>query len=152
MTDWDARWLALAGEVGKWSKDPSTKVGCIIIGDARQMLSAGYNGFPRGVNDDIAERYSREERDGRREKLRWTEHAERNAIYNAARNGVDLYGSRMYTTFYSCADCARGIIQSGISQLITIEPDWNLPFWKADFEVARIMMEESDVRVRFVVP
>jgi dCMP deaminase len=102
------------------------------------------------VDDDIGERHSPEERDGRREKLRWTEHAERNAIYNAARHGVRLQDSVMYGSLYPCADCARAIIQAGLSGLVTAEPDWDIPFWKADFEVSRIMLAEAGVEVRFV--
>lgn len=146
MTDWDARWLVLAGEVAKWSKDRSTKVGCIVVGDGRRLLAAGYNGFPRGIDDDIGARHERPV------KYLFTEHAERNAIYNAARNGTDLYGSVMYSILYPCADCARGIIQSGIAKVITPEPDWNLPEWADSFGASKIMLEESGVHVRLVVP
>jgi dCMP deaminase len=150
MADWDARWLELSSQIAGWSKDRSTKVGCVIIGSGNQLLSAGYNGFPRGVDDDIDSRHSREERNGRREKLRWTEHAERNAIYNAARHGVMLLGSAMYLPWYPCADCARGIIQSGIAVLTVTEPDWDDPAWGADFMASAAMLREAGVRVRFV--
>lgn len=146
MTDWDARWLALAGEIAKWSKDRSTKVGCIVVGGGRRLLTAGYNGFPRGIDDDIDIRHERPV------KYLLTEHAERNAIYNAARNGTDLYDSVMYSTLYPCADCARGIIQSGIAKVIAPEPDWNLPGWTDSFGASKIMLEESGVRVRLVAP
>jgi len=146
MTDWDGRWLALAREVGSWSKDRSTKVGCIIIGDGKRMLSAGYNGFPRGVDDDIDARHERPL------KYLLTEHAERNAIYNAARNGADLWDSVMYSTLYPCADCARAIIQSGIVKVITPEPDWSLPGWADSFAASKIMFREAGVRVRLVAP
>jgi dCMP deaminase len=149
MTDWDARWLELANEVGSWSKDPTTKVGCVVIGDARQLLTAGYNGLPRGVNDDIEQRYSREERNGVREKLRWTEHAERNAIYNAARHGVSLHGSVMYVPLFPCCDCARAVIQAGLKGLVTTNPDWDNPFWKDSWEVSLIMMTEAQVEIRY---
>jgi dCMP deaminase len=152
MTDWDTRWLDLAREIGSWSKDRNTKVGCVIIGDARQVLSAGYNGLPRGVNDDIEQRYSREERNGVREKLRWTEHAERNAVYNAARHGVPLSGAMIYTPFFPCCDCARAIIQAGLKALITMEPDWGDPFWADSWEVALIMMTEAEIEIRYVPP
>lgn len=144
MTDWDARWLALAAEIGKWSKDRSTKVGCIVVGSERRLLTAGYNGFPRGVNDDIDIRHERPD------KYLFTEHAERNAIYNAARNGVDLYGGTMYVTLYPCADCTRGIIQAGVKTLVTWEPDWNLQNWADSFAISRIMLEESGVITRFI--
>jgi len=146
MADWDARWLDLAGEVAKWSKDRSTKVGCIVVGDGKRLLCCGYNGFPRGIDDDTADRHERPL------KYMLTEHAERNAIYNAAREGVDLHNSVMYSTLYPCADCARGIIQSGIAEVVTREPDWNLPIWGFSFTVSRIMLQEAGVHVRLVAP
>lgn len=144
MTDWDARWMSLAREIAGWSKDPATKVGCLAVGGGRRFLSAGYNGFPRGVADSAAGRYDRPV------KYLFTEHAERNAIYNAARNGVDLYNSTMYSTLYPCADCARGIIQAGILEIIAPEPDWDYPGWVDSFDAAKIMMREAGLRVRFV--
>lgn len=149
MTDWDARWLNLAGEIGSWSKDRSTKVGCIVLGGARQILTAGYNGFPRGVDDDAGDRHERPV------KYKFTEHAERNAIYNAARNGVALYEATMFVPLYPCADCARGIIQSGITTLVVPQAaseDFS-GFdhrWAEDHRVARIMFREAGVRVRVV--
>jgi dCMP deaminase len=144
MADWDARWLGLADEVGSWSKDRSTKVGCIVIGSARQLLTAGYNGFPRRVNDDVDERHERPE------KYLWTEHAERNAIYNAARHGVQLQDGVMYVSWFPCADCARAIIQSGIRGLVTsrLTDDSLRARWKDHHEVAKIMLEEAGVEVR----
>ena len=149
MADWDARWLGLAREIGSWSKDRNTKVGCVIIGlESRQLLSAGYNGFPRGVDDSIEERYSGEVRDGIREKLRWTEHAERNAIYNAARHGVRVWGAVMYVPLFPCCDCARAIIQAGLKAVVTCDkPDLAHPVWGSSWEVSQIMMQESGVRI-----
>ena len=144
MADWDARWLELSSQIAGWSKDRSTRVGCVIIGSGNQLLSAGYNGFPRGVNDDIDARHERPA------KYKYTEHAERNAIYNAARHGVMLLGSVMYLPWYPCADCARAIIQSGIAVLTVTEPAWDDPMWGSDFDVSRIMLAESSVETRFV--
>ena len=146
MTDWDTRWLELAGNTGSWSKDRSTKVGCVIVGPARQILAAGYNGFPRGVNDDLDERHERPE------KYLWTEHAERNAIYNAARHGVSLQDAVIYVPWFPCADCARAIIQSGLSSLVTMKlTSGSLQDrWKDHHKVAEIMLAEAGVAVRFV--
>ena len=146
MTDWDTRWLELARDIGNWSKDRSTKVGCVIVGDARQLLSSGYNGFPRGINDDIDERH---ERPG---KYKWTEHAERNAIYNAARHGVRLSGATIYVLWYPCTDCARAIIQSGITGLVAAPGAIirNGPSWEDDFAISKILLEEAGVQVRLV--
>lgn len=148
-TDWDARWLELATHIASWSKDRSTKVGSVIIGSGRQILSAGYNGFPRGVNDDTLYRHERPA------KYKWTEHAERNAIYNAARHGVGLSGSTLYVPLYPCADCARGIIQVGITTVVVPQPDPE-DFsgfddrWAEDHRVARIMLGEAGVDVHVV--
>jgi dCMP deaminase len=146
MTDWDARWMNLAREIAAWSKDPSTKVGCVAVDDGRRLLAIGYNGFPRGVNDAAA-RY----RD-RPVKLLFIEHAERNLIYNAARCGVSLCESVLYCTFYPCADCARGIIQSGISGVVTTEPDWNRLGWRDSFDASLVMLGEAKIPVRFIKP
>lgn len=123
----------------------------MVIGSARQLLSAGYNGFPRGVNDDIDERHDRPA------KYKWTEHAERNAIYNAARNGVDLYGSTLYVPFFPCADCARGIIQAGIAVVVVplAGPSDSAGFnerWLEDHAVSQVMFHEAGVRIRVAKP
>lgn len=143
-TKWDTRWLELADQVATWSKDRSTKVGCVIVGAANQILTQGYNGFPRGVNDDVDERHERPE------KYLWTEHAERNAIYNAARSGIILQGATMYLPWYPCADCARAIIQAGITTLVATVPDKSYRGWGPDFEVAEIMLEEAGIEVHLV--
>jgi dCMP deaminase len=114
---WDARYLKMALDLCAWSKDRSTQVGCVIVGNAGEILSTGYNGPPRGVDDDVAARHERPE------KYHWFEHGERNAIFNAARNGTALAGSTLYVTstpskFTCCTDCARAIIQSGIVRVV----------------------------------
>lgn len=145
MTDWDSRWLDLAKLTSDWSKDRSTKVGCVIVGTHNQVLSTGYNGFPRGVNDDIDERHQRPD------KYLWTEHADRNAIYNAARHGVALEGSTMYLPGSPCANCARAIIQSGIAVVVHAKDSEDfLSRWADEIAVADIMLEEAGIDVRLV--
>lgn len=150
MTDWDARFMALARHIGEWSKDRSTKVGCVITGSGRRILTVGYNGFPRGVNDFPDSRHERPV------KYKWTEHAERNAIYTAVLNGVSLQGSTAYVPFHPCSDCARGLIQSGVKTIAIPRPDEDLSEfdarWSEDFQVSRVMFRESGVRIRFVAP
>ncbi|MBT3703387.1 MAG: CMP deaminase, partial [Alphaproteobacteria bacterium] len=75
---WDQRFLKLADEVATWSKDRSTQVGAVIVMKDRAPGPYGYNGFPRQIDDEAEERHNRPA------KYKWTEHAERNAIYNAA--------------------------------------------------------------------
>lgn len=113
---WNYRFMELALHISTWSKDPSTKVGCIVVGPDKEIRSQGYNGFPRGVNDDV------EYRQTRPTKYAFYEHAERNAIYNACSFGASLRGCTLYVTMPPCADCARAIIQSGIKQVYFMAP------------------------------
>ena len=141
---WDARFMELARAIAGWSKDRSRKVGCVIVGPNNEIRSTGYNGFPRRVDDRPAERHRRPE------KYLWTEHAERNAIYNAAYTGISVAGCRIYIPWYPCVDCARAIVQAGIAELMAIEPDWHDVHWGEGFRVARQMFDEAGVTVRFV--
>lgn len=145
--EWDAYFMGLAHAVATKSKDRSTKVGAVIVGtDDQAILTTGWNGFPRRVSDNIMSRHDRPE------KYFWTEHAERNAIYNAVRRGVPLMGSTIYTTLYPCCDCARAIVQSGIAHLVSIEPEWNDEHRRATthFDVSRQIFTETGVSVRYV--
>lgn len=146
MVDWDKRFLDLAFEISKWSKDDSTKVGAVIIGPDKEIRSTGYNGFPRGVNDSVLDRKERPR------KYLFTEHAERNAIYNASRFGVSLEGCTIYMASTKklpiCCDCVRGIVQSGIKKAVTntIRNDsWN-DLWKDQYLTSKIMLSEAGVR------
>lgn len=138
---WHKRFLDLAVHISSWSKDPHTKVGAVIIGDNRRIVSVGYNGFPSGVNDDKIDRYSRPE------KYFYTEHAERNAIYNAHLTDASPVNGSIYSTKMTCADCARAIIQCGIKEVHTykdIKPDSR---WTESFAAAFEMYDEAGVKV-----
>lgn len=135
--------MDLARHVAGWSKDRSTQVGCVIVGPRREIRSVGFNGFPRYVDDDVDSRHERPA------KYFWTEHAERNAIYNAAAHGTPLYKCTMYIDWYPCADCARAIIQSGITRLVCIEPDWQHEKWGADFCMVTELLDEAGIEVDF---
>ena len=141
---WDKRWMDMACLAASWSKDQSRKTGAAIVDDRNNLIAIGWNGFPRGLNDDAPERHERPT------KYQWTEHAERNAIYNAAANGHPIRGATMFIPWYPCADCARAIIQSGIAALVCTQPDWNDPQWGADFQVVSDMLNEAGVSARFV--
>jgi dCMP deaminase len=107
--NWTEYFLELAEVVKLKSKDQSTQIGAVVVGEGRNVLSTGYNSFPRGLDDTLQERQERPE------KYFWIEHAERNAIYNAALEGVSLKNSTIYlTSGLPCMDCARGIVNSGI--------------------------------------
>lgn len=110
--DWDTFFMSLAYLVAMKSKDRSTHVGCVIVDDENIIKTLGYNGFPRGVDDTIEERHDRPA------KYLYTEHAERNAIYNAREN---LKGCRAFVNFLPCADCTRALLQSGIAEIVVHE-------------------------------
>jgi len=146
MADWEQRFMDLALHVGNWSKDRSRRVGCVIVGSDNVIRAMGYNGFPRGLNDEIEDRHQRPA------KYLWTEHAERNAIDTAARIGISLSGCRMYLPWFPCVDCARAIVQTGIAELIGIEPDLTDKKWGDDFAVAFEILNEGHVIVRYLEP
>ena len=110
---WDARFLGLCDYISQWTEDRDFKVGAVIVGPDNEIRSTGYNGLPRGVSDDDDSRFDR----ASGEKFFWFEHAERNALYNAARMGTPVGGCTIYINRYPCSDCARAIIQSGIARV-----------------------------------
>lgn len=112
MDKWTLRYLKLAKEIADWSKDPSTKVGAVVVGADGQILSQGYNGFPRGITDH------QELLENREIKYRLTIHAEMNCIFNASLTGISLKGSRIYVYGLPiCHECAKGVIQAGIREV-----------------------------------
>ena len=140
--EWDLRMLALAEHVGGWSKDRSTRVGCVIADEDYVVLALGFNGFPRGADERPEERHQRPA------KYSWTEHAERNAIYNAARTGTPLKGARLFVPWFPCMDCARAIVQTGIRDLVALAPDIEHTQWGEDFKRAIVLFRETGVSVR----
>ena len=139
---WDKRFLALAAHISTWSKDPSTKVGCVVVGEDREIRSTGFNGFPRGIKDD-EERLS-----DREKKYPLICHAEENAIMHAARTGISLKGNTAYVTWPPCSRCTRSLIQAGVSEVV-YPANINIPDrWQDDFATASAMMEEAGVKVR----
>ena len=130
--------------IASWSEDTSRKVGCVIVGPSNEIRATGYNGFPRGVDSTMSERHARDAG----EKYLWFEHAERNSIYNAARSGTTTAGCRMYVNSFPCADCARAIVQSGITQLNTFAFDPKDEKFGRHFIVANEMLIEAGVEVK----
>lgn len=145
MKDWNTYFIEMASLVATKSKDPSTQVGCVIIGPDNEIRSSGYNNFPRNINDNILSRFDRPT------KYLWTEHAERNAIYNAARIGTPLKGCRLflnYTPVLSiCCDCARAIVQVGIIEIIgpNVSFSGNMNYWDEKIKVAEEILQESNI-------
>jgi len=138
---WQNRFLAVAENVALWSKDISTKVGCVIVKDKR-IISTGYNGIPRGVKEDI-------ERQDRPVKYFYFEHAERNAIYNCAREGISTEGSSLFIVPFSpCSDCARAVIQAGIKEVyVKNSKVEGIEHWNESIEIAGLMFKESGVQL-----
>jgi dCMP deaminase len=145
--DWDKYFMDMIDLISSRSLDPNTKVGAIIVDEKNFIVSTGYNSFPSGVNDSVPERYERPE------KYFWIEHGDRNAIYAAARRGTKLDGTRMYLPGLPCMDCARGIIQSGIVEVIinkTRQDAWALttPKYGPDFARVKTLLSEAGVKLR----
>src|SRR5580692_10082509 len=145
-TTWDQRFMLLAHHLAGWSKENGRRVGAVIVGPDNEVRSTGFNGFPRGVRDDVEERHSRETG----AKYVWSCHAEQNAIFNAARVGTSLNGTRIYVPWFPCVECTKAIIQSGISELVAYKPGAPDPKWANDFVVATEMLKEAKVAVRFI--
>lgn len=109
---WDEYFMGVALLAAKRSKDPNTQVGACIVDSNNIILSTGYNGFPYGCSDDVYPW----NRDGEDTKYNYVVHAELNAILNAS--GKDLRGARLYVDLFPCNECAKAIIQSGISEVV----------------------------------
>ena len=137
---WGDRYINLAKEISTWSKDPSTKVGAVVIGNNGEVLSQGYNGFPRSIKDTPQRLKDREK------KYNLVVHAEMNAIYNASLNGVSLKGSTLYVYGLPiCNECAKGVIQVGIDKVIATRPaDYNKE-WDESIKDAKALFKEAEV-------
>lgn len=143
--NWVTYYRQLANTVKLKSKDRYTQIGAVIVGKDGEIVSTGYNSFPRGLDDGLDFRQERPE------KYYWFEHAERNAIYNAARIGVSTKGTTMYLSCgLPCADCARGIINSGIKRIFCERVDVTKgEQWKESQERSWDMFMETKVTVCF---
>lgn len=158
---WDVRFVKLALDIAQWSKDPDTKVGAVIVGPDNEIRSTGYNGMCRGSNDDVESRYVKPG------KYMYFEHAEKNAIYNAARIGVSLKGCTIYCESTatndlcatSCIECCRAIIQSGVTRVVQrcIGKDFRalantVGGWRADWETVLNLFDECGVIFTVINP
>ena len=143
--NWNDYFFNMIEAVKLKSKDPNSQFGCIIIGPDNEIRSTGYNSFPRGINDNIPKRKKRPE------KYLWMEHAERNAIYNAARVGTPTKGCTIYIQSMPCMECARAIIQSGIIKIIYDNNEFikyqSIKYDKKIFERVNQMLSEAGISV-----
>ena len=141
---WDLRYLKLAYEVSQWSRDPSSKIGAVTVGAKGQVLSQGFNGFPRGLKDDFTRLHDRET------KYKFVVHAEMNAIYNATYNGTSLDGSTLYVYGLPiCSECAKGVIQVGIKRVVM--PNQNINGkWLDSWLTSMSFFDEAGVDFDFI--
>lgn len=131
----DQRYFSLAQYVAGWSKDPSTKVGCVIVGRDPREVALGYNGFPPGI-EDKPERLN--DRDTR---YRLTQHGERNVLDNAR---FDVRGGTLYSTQIPCSECAKSVVSKGIFRVVC-PPAPNREPWKSDSEWSKMILSEAKV-------
>ena len=114
---WDTRFMKLAREISTWSKDPSSKIGAVIVNDDRRILATGYNGFPKGIED------TEERLNDREQKYPLIVHAEMNALMNALYSGTSVKGATIYVYGLPvCPECTKSIISAGIKRIV-ISPD-----------------------------
>ena len=148
---WDTRFLEMARVMSTFSKDPSTKVGAVLVNDQRIVVGMGYNGFPRGVED-------RPDRLANRElKYKLVVHAEMNAILQAgpAAKGATLYVHPAFVMPPICHDCCKHAIQMGVKEVVGWEsvPDEDRTRrWAESIALSRVMCEEAGVTWRSVNP
>jgi dCMP deaminase len=140
---WDEYFMGVALLSAKRSKDPSTQVGACIVNKKNKIVGAGYNGLPAGCDDDTFPW----EKNGQflDTKYPYVCHAELNAILNNI--GMDLHGCRIYTALFPCNECAKAIIQAGITEVIYLSNKY------ADTDIflaSRKMLETAGVQFRKV--
>lgn len=151
---WDRHFLGMALYHSRLSKDPSTRVGSVIVGPDREILSAGFNGFPRGIAD------TPERLNDRDMKLKLIVHAEMNALLAAARTGVRLKGCTLYLAATDdsgliwggcpCTRCSVEIIQVGIAEIVSY-PVKSVPSrWRDDIALAEQLIHEAGIAYRIV--
>ena len=141
----DDRMMSMVYLLAEGSKDKKTHIGAVVIGPDKEIRTTGYNGFVRDLDDNVPERQEKPEKDF------WFEHAERNSIYNATRFGASLKGCKMYTNGVPCMNCARGVVQSGIEEII-VDKNWEKTNQGSDIEESRRSLEmfgEVGIKVRY---
>tara|TARA_R100000406_G_scaffold81617_1_gene63446 strand:- start:104 stop:580 length:477 start_codon:yes stop_codon:yes gene_type:complete len=145
QSKWDVRFMRMAHEVASWSKDPSTKVGCVLVKD-RKIISMGYNGFPRLIEDDLNRLIDREV------KYEMTVHAEQNAVITAALHGISTAGATAYVTFHPCSRCAAVLINAGINTVVISAHDIAPDRWLDNFRLAAQLLNEAGIGHEIIDP
>lgn len=151
---WDRHFLGMALYHSRMSKDPRTQVGAVIVGPDRELLSAGFNGFPRGIAD------TPERLNDKPTKLLLVVHAEMNALLAAARTGMRLKGCTLYLAATDdsgliwggppCTRCTVEIIQVGIAEIVSYPTKPVPSSWHEDLKTAHVLINEAGMKYREV--
>lgn len=139
--DWDEYFMAVAALAAKRSKDPHTQVGACIVNRQNKIVSTGYNGFPIGCSDDDFP--WQREGDFATTKYAYVCHAELNAILN--HSGQSLQGCRIYVVLFPCNECAKAIIQTGISEVVYLSDKYAK---EPNVQASRRMLEAAGIKLR----
>lgn len=142
--NWDDYFIEFARLAATRSKDPSSQIGAVLVRD-RILISTGYNGFPRQIDDEYTDRYSRPE------KYKLIVHAEENAILNASRVGLATQGATLYLYAFGpiavpCTECSKSVIQAGITKIVGFAQK-EMPTWATDLAFAQAMLLEAGVEL-----
>lgn len=140
ITDWDKRFLELAYHVAKWSKDPSTKVGCVVVGTDKRDVCIGYNGFPPGIADD-------DRLEDRPTKYKLVRHAETNAL-SVARGRFKV--ETLYVTHPPCIRCTVEIVSQGVKRVVSGHPPEEFSERWVDTEDSKRMLAEAGITLEFL--
>lgn len=144
---WDQYFITMAYLVSMKSKDPSTRVGAVVVGPDNEIRSTGFNGLPRGLADHSYRYLDREY------KLMAINHAEENAILHCALNGIPAKGCILYCQWLPCSRCTKTIIQSGIKEVVYDSSfpgnkDGGEGDWKKTMDISKEMLLEAGVIMR----
>ena len=134
--------IAAAIAAARSSPNLVRHVGAVLLSADGKTTISRCNTFPDGVQDT-------EERHAGNGRLVWQEHAERNAIFAAARVGMATEGATLACSYFPCLECARAIVQSGIRHLHTLPPDLTDPVWGVSFGPSQAILREGGVQVHF---
>jgi len=143
---WDNRFMKLAREISTWSKDPSSKIGAVIVDDDRRILATGYNGFPRGIED------TEERLNDREQKYPRIVHAESNALLSALYSGVSVKGATLYVWGLPiCSECTKLVIQSGIKRVVVTYPEYAPEKWQHVWnDLSKPMFLETGTSITYI--
>jgi dCMP deaminase len=138
--------MRVAREISTWSRDPSTKIGAVIVNDERRILATGYNGFPRGIED------TEERLNDREQKYPLIVHGEMNALLGALYSGVSVKDATLYVWGLPvCAECTKNVIQSGIKRVVITYPEHAPEKWQTQWNnMSKPMYEEAGVSITYI--